>query len=1209
MKYFCSLFLVVIFYTFAFAVPLSDDIATVGLWHMESVYYSDDMPYTADDDYLNQGRDHNFILFRSGLNETPPSVVPGYQGNALLFEGGQFANCGSFWSSSYNELFIEYMIYISALPTELDAAVTYLFSSSVFEMGIWPGGSGVESDYMNFKVILSSGNINPKIIIGDLKDRWLYVKGSYDKNHNLIFSILDTTTGIEQVVSDIGSYDLKATSSDITFGSTRPSVGSKPANRNFRGMIDEIKITHLSDIPHYAFKPFPADNSTILEIPEALKWSKGYVADSSDIYFGGSSSIVNNAQKLSGDIDGSRFVDINDFGHMASSWQQKPFYPCADLDLNGQVDFTDLAILAYDWLNECDSTFLGSTQEMVISDPEIYSLLPETTYYWRVASANCSEIDEGNIWQFTTGSSQATSPSPENGESYVEVDSNSVELRWTPGFGAESFDIYFGTSIEPEYYTTSTEGKVYSPSLLPNTTYYWRIDSINDNNIYNGNLWRFTTGQMQAVSPSPSNGETEVKYPLEAVQLSWDSGFQPDSFVVYFGTQNPPDFYMTTSHSSILSPVVEANTKYYWQVKCISASGTSISSVWQFTTTTPAFTFAEGFGRFAKGGRGGSVYHVTNLNDSGSGSLRDAVSQSDRTIVFDVGGQITLSSRLSITANRLTIAGQTAPGEGISIVGPGVSIGADDLIMRYLRIRYTNNSEQDDALSLNDTCSDNIYDHLSVSWGTDEVFSMNKSQNITAQWCMITEGQNILGHSKGSLLEMPVLSMHHCLYAHNNDRNPKNKGEFDYRNNVAYDWGFAPYIAGGNTGAQCHANCIGNYYIAGSSTTTDDGIMVITGNSNYHLYFNDNRIDSNRDGIANAVDLGYDMLEPDALPDIVSIPYEFPPVQTDSPELAYQRVLSQVGCWQDRDSTDERIIDQVVTQTGGIIYSYEDVGGPSVISGGIAPQDSDQDGMPDHWENSIAGLNSMAADNNGDLDNDGYTNLEEYLNWLACSHGHTDKNTQIDIDLEYYTSGFETGTYTISNINNGSAVLLADGHTVSFIPANDFVGLASFDFTIETDSVIFTDTVSVLVSGEVNSYVTIIIQENESGYCSVDSGGSIDSNNSGFTGDGFVNTQNAVGEGVNWSVEVAQAGVYTISWRYANGSSDRPGIILVDAISIEEVSFPGTGDWTTWSQVSKDLYLTVGIHSIRLQAVNSGGLANIDYIMINGADIVPSECQ
>ena len=1438
-----------------FAETLTDDIVTVGLWHMRDIYLdADDIPWTSDDNSNNPGRSHDMILYRSGLNETPPTIVAGYDGNALEFNGGQFANCSSGWSSSYDEIKIDCMLYIYDLPTDLGAAVTYMFTCPVFELGVWPDGNNSANDYMRLKIVLSSGSLTPTIVVGNLTNRWLHLIISYDSSYNLVFSITDTTTGTEYRVTDTGSYPLYSKTGDITFGSTSVSLGGKPANRNFRGMIDELKITNSLTVPHNSYNPIPADNSTIIEMPENLRWSKGFIANGSDVYFGQSSSAVENSLKLAEDIDGSTRVDIPDLGLLSAAWLDSPTYPCPDIDSSGSVDQADLFYLASAWLADCDEEFIGSTQLNTLSAP---ALSADTTYYWRVASATCDEVDSGSVWEFTTGSAESSSPSPGNGSWGVSATNRTVNLSWTAGFAATSFNVYLGTSYNPAFYTATSSANASVSGLLPNTRYYWRVDSISPDSTTQGDIWSFTTSNMEAIAPSPGDNDTDVEYPLAGIDLNWTSDFEPDSYNVYFGTSNPPAFYASSTASTIRSPEVLANTTYYWRVDCISTLGNVTGDVWQFSTATPAFPTAEGFGRFAKGGRGGSVYHVTNLDDSGTGSLRNAVSSSNRTIVFDVGGEINLSSRLGITASNLTIAGQTAPGDGISIVGPGVSIGSDDLIMRYIRVRYTNTSSQDDALSLNSDCSDAVFDHVSTSWGTDEVFSMNVSANITAQWCTITEGQNTFGHSKGSLLERPILSMHHCLYAHNNDRNPKNKGTFDYRNNVAYDWGFAPFIAGGGTGAQCYANCIGNYYIAGPSTTTNYGVMVIGGNSNYHLYFNDNRIDSDLDRIADGVDLGTAMLQSSAMPDVVATEYEYPPIDTDSPEVAYQRVLSQVGCSIMRDPIDQRVVQEVINQNGGIVQNYQDVGGLDALVGGVPPTDTDQDGMPDYWEETITGLNSTSADNNGDIDSDGYTNLEEYLNWLGVLHAHVQKNYSVDINLSKFTLGFgDSATFTVNNPINGSVTLLSDGCTARFTPTTSYTGLAQFDFTVTSD-VSATETINLLVSddggctldpvypsnvtsgvnysyytgtwdflpdfdslsasaqstannfditiagtdnfgyvfegyievptdglytfyllsddgsklyiddtivvgndgihaekeldgqiallagyhsikveyfevsggqtlevswqgpglskqqiansylyrgsldttapatpdtlwtqgtnGEVNlnwdantesdlagynvyrstmsgsgyvqlnssvvtsayytdttalngvfyhyvvtavdtssnesgnsnessavpvsSGVSLLIQENGYGYCDVD--GSVDNNNSGYTGSGFANTDNTTGKGIDWSVDVGTAGTYTFTFRLANGGSTaRDGDLYAGGVLVaEDVSLPATGGWTTWGTSSTTATLAAGTQTIRLEAITTSGLANIDYIMIVGSDVVPTSCE
>jgi len=212
-----------------------------------------------------------------------------------------------------------------------------------------------------------------------------------------------------------------------------------------------------------------------------------------------------------------------------------------------------------------------------------------------------------------------------------------------------------------------------------------------------------------------------------------------------------------------------------------------------------AFPGAEGFGRFARGGRGGSVCHVTTLGDSGAGSLRDCVSQGDRTVVFDVAGWITLSSNLGITANNLTIAGQSAPGGGIGIRGTKLSIGGDHIILRFLRVRrgILKSTDRNDAMSVSSAASQVIVDHCSVGFGTDENLSMPGDEGVgprdfTLQWSVIAWGLQRNNHSAGSLLTASNTTIHHSLYAFNGTRNPKARSEMervlDFVNNVIYGW-------------------------------------------------------------------------------------------------------------------------------------------------------------------------------------------------------------------------------------------------------------------------------------------------------------------------------------------------------------------------------------------------------------------------------------
>lgn len=261
-----------------------------------------------------------------------------------------------------------------------------------------------------------------------------------------------------------------------------------------------------------------------------------------------------------------------------------------------------------------------------------------------------------------------------------------------------------------------------------------------------------------------------------------------------------------------------------------------------------AFPGAEGGGMYATGGRGGEVYHVTNLNDSGAGSFRDAVSKSNRTIVFDVAGTIALNSKLKITSDNLTIAGQTAPGDGICIRNYSVELQGDNIIIRYLRFRMGDTTKtEDDALG-GRYLANIILDHCSVSWCTDECASLYANRNFTMQWCIISESLCNSVHAKGEhgyggIWGGRNASFHHNLLAHHDSRNPrfdhpyvydKNNasileqyhGHVDFRNNAIYNWGQSENCYGGE---MCLLNMVNNYYKEGPASKSNKYFFVAYG--------------------------------------------------------------------------------------------------------------------------------------------------------------------------------------------------------------------------------------------------------------------------------------------------------------------------------------------------------------------------------------------
>jgi pectate lyase len=417
----------------------------------------------------------------------------------------------------------------------------------------------------------------------------------------------------------------------------------------------------------------------------------------------------------------------------------------------------------------------------------------------------------------------------------------------------------------------------------------------------------------------------------------------------------------------------------------------------------PSFPGAEGCGAFTPGGRGGTVYEVTNLEDSGPGSLRDAVSQGHRTIVFRVSGTIDLKRPLRVAQPFITIAGQTAPGDGICLRTFTFQISTHDVIVRFIRSRLGDESRQeDDSISILHGCSDVIVDHCSATWSVDEGLSTSgMDSNITVQWCLIAEALDSSIHSKGahgygSLARAsgPV-TWHHNLWAHNHSRNPRlgdNYGKgthpaFDVRNNVMYDYGDT---CSGLTQGIFTVNYIGNYIRPGPSSKAKFPIHI-GAESDMQFYLRDNVMVGN-DALTADNAKFVDALEINGKVQarIVEKPFDAPPVATVSARDAYTMVLAAVGaCKPVRDSVDARIIKDVIEGKGKIINSQKDVGGWPDLKSAPAPVDSDHDGMPDQWE--IAhGLNPKdASDAHADPDKDRYTNLEEYLNG-------TDPNQYID---------------------------------------------------------------------------------------------------------------------------------------------------------------------------------------------------------------------
>jgi len=445
------------------------------------------------------------------------------------------------------------------------------------------------------------------------------------------------------------------------------------------------------------------------------------------------------------------------------------------------------------------------------------------------------------------------------------------------------------------------------------------------------------------------------------------------------------------------------------------------------TEPLPAFPGAQGFGASATGGRGGDVYHVTHLADAGIGSLRHAIASATgpRTIVFEVGGTVDLGSPLVIGAPNLTIAGQTAPG-GIGTRGyPVIVSGASDVVIRFMRFRTGDINAQGaggkpgrgngdlsgdaaDALSVGNS-QRVIIDHVSTSWSMDETLSVTRSADVTVQHSIVSEALHDSYHPEGphgygSLLRGQGTGGYTFLgnlYAHHYLRSPAVGGEqdpppgqqrggldIDFANNVVYDWGiFASHTVEGL--GELRLSYVSNLVVAGPSAAVCASCAFVVVNpplpeDDLSIFQSGNLLDSARDGV----------LAPEPMPadafigelTLVTEPFAFdrPALQLLSAGAAYLRALRQVGASRPRDAVDDRIIQQLLAQTGSVIDSQDDVGGwPADPAPEPPPQDDDRDGMADAWEIQHGLSPDDAADRNGYDLSSAYTNLEVYLQELA----------------------------------------------------------------------------------------------------------------------------------------------------------------------------------------------------------------------------------
>lgn len=567
-----------------------------------------------------------------------------------------------------------------------------------------------------------------------------------------------------------------------------------------------------------------------------------------------------------------------------------------------------------------------------------------------------------------------------------------------------------------------------------------------------------------ALDPYPANLDYHVDADDGSLTLRWTNAPVAVKSVVYMGKSESEmvqvgettDNFLTVDN---LSPAQSALSTYYWRVDQIGADGRAYpSDVWSFRPRRVAFPGAEGYGKYAIGGRGGSVYHVTSLEDYATGdtpvpgTFRYGLTEVDgpRTIVFDVSGTINLKARLTCSDPYVTIAGQTAPGKGILFRGAPIGVASDG-ITRFVRMRrgYHNDDVDDQANGLDGLGmagnNNAIMDHCSVGWTIDEAFSSRNAKNITLQRTLISEALNVANHPNygsgtahgyAATIGGDTATYHHNLLVHNEGRNWSLSGgldgagiyagHHDVFNNVVYNWG-----GRATDGGTHECNFVNNYYKMGPATTQRFLLRAQlegTGSGSQSYYVNGN-LRVNKDGSVTEDALNetyrYETSGGQIVDWTVFVdkPFFESKAEIQSAADAYKSVLSDVGANLPYfDEHDVRMVNETLNGTTstkgsvsgklGLIDRETDAEGyvyfPEIGETRQAGFDTDNDGMPDWWEKA-KGLNPDVADNNN-LNTDGYTALEEYLNWLAEPNYQICPGVGSKIDLKGLFAGFDTNS-------------------------------------------------------------------------------------------------------------------------------------------------------------------------------------------------------
>lgn len=605
-----------------------------------------------------------------------------------------------------------------------------------------------------------------------------------------------------------------------------------------------------------------------------------------------------------------------------------------------------------------------------------------------------------------------------------------------------------------------------------------------------------------ATDPMPANGDYHAAIDEATTTLRWTlpiDGKTARQYIYFSTSQEDVETATPSKATAILGATTDgyevsglSNMKaYYWRIDREDAAGQlTIGDVWSFQPRHLAFPGAEGYGRFARGGRGGKVIYVTNLNNEDEGSLRWALTNGSgpRTVLFRVSGVIDMEYKTCWVDDQVTIAAQSAPGKGICIKHSDIGVGSDNIV-RFLRVRRGLGTSEETGNAIGTVFSDHtILDHVTASWGTDETFSSRGSKNITFQNSMISEALGIAGHRNypagtnhgyAATIGGDIGSFHHNLLANCNgrnwsmgggtDANGEYAGRLDIFNNVVYNWN------GRTTDGGAHeVNFVGNYYKMGADTRqTYLFIGQIEGNlkGTQRAYVSGN-IRDNKNGTLTedkqgvtyrySIDDGRSKLDWQYFADEPFFPSY---ARIETAQEAYKRVLSDVGANQPVvDNTDARIINETLTRTyhyigsksgiKGEIDNEADAGGFEEYPEELRPisYDTDYDGLPNWWEE-IRGTNPRTrtrdfVDTNADPDGNGYTELEHYLDFLAQPHVILAPGQTTTINLSTLFAGYTSSPVFSAACNNTAVSATVGDGTILTVKAGDNRALSTITLTV-----------------------------------------------------------------------------------------------------------------------------------------------------------------